>query len=112
MPSLKGDPNIFLFFFFETNIKCELSQFSECVGGRKISYEKSVTGFSIKVGSKKTSVIQEFDAFTSNTGVDLDRYLYHQAKAIKIGEAQKIDHLKPKETKDFEGQTLSCCKFL
>lgn len=56
------------------------SQFSQCVGGRKISYEKSATGFSLKLGQKKTRVIQEFDAFTSNVGVDPDRYFSSQVK--------------------------------
>ena len=35
---------------------------SPCVPGRKISFEKSATGFSVKFGRKTTEVIQEFDA--------------------------------------------------
>ena len=45
---------------------------SPCVG-RKISFEKSATGFSVKFGPKTTEVIQEFDAFVSNIDVDPNR---------------------------------------
>lgn len=38
--------------------------------GRKISFEKSATAFSVKLGRKTTEVIQEFDAFVSNIDVD------------------------------------------
>ena len=41
--------------------------------GRKISYEKSATAFSVKLGARTTQVIQEFDAFVSNVGVDTNR---------------------------------------
>ena len=41
--------------------------------GRKISFEKSATGFSVKFGPKTTEVIQEFDAFVSNIDVDPNR---------------------------------------
>ena len=46
---------------------------SPCVPGRKISFEKSATGFSVKFGRKTTEVIQEFDAFVSNVDVDPQR---------------------------------------
>ena len=51
-----------------------MNQFRNCVG-RKISYEKSATAFSLKLGKKKSEVIQEFDAFVSNVGVDTSRFV-------------------------------------
>jgi len=44
----------------------------DCVG-RKVSFEKSATGFSVKLGGRRSQVTQEFDAFVSNVGVDMDR---------------------------------------
>ena len=43
------------------------------VVGRKVSYEKSATGFSVKVGGRRSRVNQEYDAFVSNVGVDTSR---------------------------------------
>ena len=55
---------------FDPKNNCENS---DCVG-RKVSFEKSATGFSVKLGGRRSQVTQEFDAFVSNVGVDMARY--------------------------------------
>jgi hypothetical protein len=88
--------------------------FRECVG-RKISYEKSATAFSVKLGSRNTEVIQEFDAFTTNVAVDptrevADVVLQHDVvedpryQGLKKEDRQKVgtnDVSKPSLRKDW-----------
>ena len=67
-----------------------LSNNSQCLG-RKVSYEKSATAFSLKLGKKRNEVIQEFDAFVSNVGVDPTRYSVSNHFKI-IDHVKKTDH--------------------
>ena len=83
------------------NIVC---QNSECLG-RKISYEKSATAFSLKLGRRRNEVIQEFDAFCSNVGVDPTRYSILESKLAK--KSQKLAKIASKHPDFFSKQDLS-----